>query len=230
MSDRDALKRDAGEHAAREVQSGMVLGIGTGSTTKFFIDALIRRHRAENLDIACIPTSDRSADQARAGGIPLTDFSVHKTIDLTVDGADEIRLPCLTLIKGLGGALLREKMVASASRRLLIIADQEKLVPKLGTHAPVPVEVTEFGLALTEFRLEQLGAYPTLRTNLDGTPYRTDNGNPILDCRFPEIDDPAALDRAIRELVGVVETGLFLHLATDAFVATDDGVTHYCAA
>jgi ribose 5-phosphate isomerase A len=229
LSDRDALKRDAAEAAAALVDSGMVVGIGTGSTAAFLIAALIARRVRDGLDIVCIPTSERSGDQAREGGLALTDFGAHRAIDITIDGADEILLPSLHLVKGLGGALLREKMVASASRRLVIIADEEKIVPQLGAHAPVPVEVTAFGLPLTHARLAALGAEPVLRMGADGAPYRTDNGNPIIDCRFARIDDAAALDRAMRDIVGVVETGLFIGLATEAFVAGAQGVVEYRA-
>src|SRR6476659_3292486 len=149
--DRDSQKREAAEAAAALVQDGMVVGLGTGSTARFAIEALIRRVH-EGLRIRAIPTSERSAAQARDGGIPLTTFAEHRRLDLTIDGADEIELGTLNLIKGLGGALLREKIVASVSARLVIVADHEKLVDQLGTKTPVPVEVVPFGWETTADR------------------------------------------------------------------------------
>jgi ribose 5-phosphate isomerase A len=215
-------KRVAAEAAVALVEPGMVVGLGTGSTAAYAIDALIRRVAA-GLDIVAIPTSERSASQALAGGIRLTDFAENPEVDLTIDGADEIS-PGLDLVKGLGGALLREKIVAAASRRLVIVADDSKLVPRLGSKAPVPVEVVPFGWQSTAARLVQLGAQPTLRETADGTPFRTDGGNLILDCAFHPIADPAALEQAIARVVGVVESGLFIGMANLALVAGAAGV------
>ena len=153
MRDRDALKRAAAEAAVELVEDGMVVGLGTGSTAAFAVEALARRHR-QGLRFVGIPTSERTAAQARAAGIPLTSFAEHRQIDLTIDGADEVERGTLNLIKGLGGALLREKIVANASRRLAIVVDGAKLVDRLGTHAPVPVEVVAFGLEVTRAALE----------------------------------------------------------------------------
>jgi ribose 5-phosphate isomerase A len=221
--DRDQLKRKAAEQAADLVQDGMVVGLGTGSTAAFFIETLIARKP----DIVCIPTSERSADQATKGGLVLTDFAHHTTIDICVDGADEIKRDTLDLVKGLGGALLREKLVASAARRLVIIADSGKLVDWLGTTSPVPVEVTKFAWHLTRARLDEHAQTTTLRHAADGTPYITDGGNYIIDCGFGAIADAAKLDHDLRQIVGVVETGFFIGMAERALVAGAEGVTTF---
>ena len=197
--DRDEEKRAAAETAAAMVEDGMVIGLGTGSTAHYAIEALVRRVR-RGLRIRAIPTSERSAAQARAGGIPLTTFAEHRRLDLTIDGADEIELGTLNLIKGLGGALLREKIVASVSARLVIVADHEKLVDRLGTKTPVPVEVVPFGWETTADRLRRLGADPQPRRDATGQLFCTDGGNRILDCRFREspIPEPRPHDRSDR--------------------------------
>ena len=222
-TDRDAQTRAAGEAAAALVEDGMVVGLGTGSTAWFVIEALIQRVR-EGLRILAIATSERSAVQARAGGIPLTNFADNPRLDIDIDGADEIELGTLNLIKGLGGALLREKIVAAAAQRLVIVADTKKLVTSLGGTAPVPVEVVPFGWETTAVRLRRLGTEPVLRTASDGQPFRTDGGNVILDCAFGLIADPAALDQAIGQTIGVVETGLFIGMARLALVAGETGI------
>ncbi|MEJ1977890.1 MAG: ribose-5-phosphate isomerase RpiA [Acetobacteraceae bacterium] len=220
---RAGLKRDAAEAAATLVTDGMVVGLGTGSTAFFAIAALIRRV-GEGLRIVAIPTSEHSAEQARAGGIVLTDFAAHPTIDLTIDGADAVADGSLDLIKGLGGALLREKIVASASRRLVIVVDDSKLVPQLGNTTPVPVEVVRFGWEATAAHIAALGAKITMRQDAAGAPFLTDGGNYILDCHFGAIGDPAALDRQLQAIVGLVETGLFIGRVSDVFAATAAGV------
>ena len=222
-ADSDAQKRTAAEAAAATVEDGMVVGLGTGSTAYFVIEALCRRVR-EGLRIVAIPTSERSAAQARDGGIALTSFAEHRRLDLTIDGADEIERGSLHLIKGLGGALLREKIVAAASDRLVIVADARKLTDRLGGIAPVPIEVVTFGWEITAERLRALGTEPMLRRDPGGQPFRTDSGNLILDCSFGPIADPAGLDAAVSKLVGVVETGLFIGMACLALVADDHGV------
>lgn len=223
MTDRNDLKREAAEQAADMVESGMIVGLGTGSTAAFFIDALIARTKA-GLSILGIPTSERSAAQARAGGIKLTGFDTHTSIDICVDGADEIKRDSLDLVKGLGGALLREKIVAAASDRLVIIADRSKLVERLGGTTRIPVEVVTFGWQTTEDRIARLGGQPVLRRAKDGTPFHTDGGNLILDCAFGELPDAQAVERALSETIGVVETGLFIGMATTALVASAEGV------
>jgi ribose 5-phosphate isomerase A len=222
--DRDHEKQAAAEAAAALVEDGMVVGLGTGSTAWFAIEALIRRVRDEGLRIRGIPTSERSAEQARAGGIPLTSFAEARRLDLTIDGADEIQPGTLNLIKGLGGALLREKIVAAASERLVIVADEHKIVERLGAATPVPIEVVPFGWETTAERLRRLGTEPQPRRDAAGELYCTDGGNRILDCPFGAIADPGSLDQAIRQIVGVVETGLFVGMAALALVAGADGV------
>jgi ribose 5-phosphate isomerase A len=221
--DRDALKRQAALAAVAMIEDGMVVGLGTGSTAKFAIDGVIERVR-DGLRILAIPTSERSAAQAAAGGIELSDFAHHTRLDLTIDGADEIARDTLDLVKGLGGALLREKIVAAASDRLVIIADEPKLVAGLGATVAVPIEVVVFGWETTAARLANLGANPVLRKAPDGAAFRTDGGNLILDCHFGPIADPAVLEQQLSGVVGLVETGLFIGMATTALVATPNGV------
>jgi ribose 5-phosphate isomerase A len=222
-SDRNAFKREAAEAAVRLVGDGMVVGLGTGSTAFFAVEALARRHR-EGLRFVAIPTSERTAAQATSLGIPLTSFAEHRLIDLTIDGADEVERGTLNLIKGLGGALLREKIVAAASRRLAVIVDGAKLVDRLGTHTPVPVEIVSFGLEATQAELEAIGASARLRRTATGEPFVTDGGNRILDCGFGLIADPARLEQRIRSVVGVVESGLFICRAGPVFVGDAMGV------
>jgi ribose 5-phosphate isomerase A len=202
----------------------MVLGLGTGSTVAHFLDALGKRVAAGELPgIVGVPTSLRTESIARELAIPLTTLEEAKSLDLTVDGADEVA-PNFDLIKGLGGALLREKMVAQATRHLVIIVDERKVVGRLGTRSPVPVEVATFGWKSHLPFLEELGARVTLREDPGGQPYRTDNGNFILDCRFPGgIPDPRELDRALADRAGVLESGLFLGLAREVWVGGSEG-------
>jgi ribose 5-phosphate isomerase A len=222
-ADRDALKRAAAEAAVELVQDGMVVGLGTGSTAAFAVEALGRRH-GEGLQFIGIPTSERTAALAKAANIPLTSFAEHRQIDLTIDGADEVERGTLNLIKGLGGALLHEKIVAAASRRLAIVVDGLKLVDRLGARTPVPVEVVAFGLEATQAALESIGATPRLRRSATGDSFITDSGNRILDCSFGPIADPARLEERIRRVVGVVESGLFIGRANVVFVANTSGV------
>jgi ribose 5-phosphate isomerase A len=223
--DRGALKRAAAEAAVELVQDGMVVGLGTGSTATFAIEALGRRHR-EGLQFIGIPTSERTAAQAKAANIPLASFREHREIDLTIDGADEVERETLNLIKGLGGALLHEKIVAAASRRLAIVVDALKLVGRLGARTPIPVEVVAFGLEVTQGALESIGATAQLRLSATGAPFITDSGNRILDCSFGPIADPATLEKRIKQVVGVVESGLFVSRADVVFVADTSGVHH----
>ncbi len=215
----------AGRDAATSVASGMRLGLGTGSTVAFFLEHLgARIARGELSGVVGVPTSVRTEKAARRLGIALAALEDVGTLDLTVDGADEVD-PGLDLVKGLGGALLREKMVAQASIRMLVIVDDSKLVGRLGEIAPVPVEVAPFGHASHMGWLRDLGAEPSVRGDGNGHPYRTDNGNLIVDCRFPEgVEDPAGLERRLARRAGVVESGLFLGLATEAVVAGPGGV------
>src|SRR5579871_1201221 len=205
MIDRDALKRAAAARAIEEVEDGMILGLGTGSTAAFVVEGLAARVRA-GLRITGIPSSERTAEQARRLGIPIATFAEYQQLDLTIDGADEVELGTLNLIKGLGGALLREKIVAAASRRLVIVVDQEKLVDRLGEHTPVPVEVTRFGWQRTAAALAALGCAP-VRRYAGEEPFISDEGHFILDCQFGPIADPALLERRIADTVGTVESG-----------------------
>lgn len=219
-----AEKQAAAVAAVALVEDGMAIGLGTGSTATLAIAELGARVQA-GLSVVAIPTSERSAAQARALGIPLTDFAARPRLDLTIDGADQIARGSLDLIKGLGGALLREKIVAAASDRLVIVADRSKLVDRLGGPVPVPVEVVAFGWQTTAARIARLGGHPTLRRAPGGGPFQSDGGNLILDCDFGLIADPAALEAALAATIGVIETGLFLGMARLALVAGPAGVT-----
>ena len=206
----------------------MTVGLGSGSTSALFIEELGKAlAEAKVRDIVGIPTSEASHAQARRLNIPVVGFDTHPLCDVTIDGADEVN-PSLQLIKGLGGAMLREKLVAQNSRQLIIIVDASKRVDRLGTRSPLPVEVTKFGLdAHTRF-LQSLGSRPVLRPQSAGSsePYVTDNGNLILDCHFPDgIDNADALNASLGERSGIVEHGLFLRLATLAIVAEGDGIS-----
>lgn len=218
-------KEAAGIQAADIIQPGMVLGLGTGSTVSFFLEALGARFKAGELSgIVGVPTSLRTEAHAMELGIPLTTLERVGALDVTVDGADEVD-PNLDLIKGLGGALLREKMVAQVTRHMVIIVDEGKRVDRLGMRSPVPVEVVPFGWASHLPFLESLGGKPVLRVGSDGRPYTTDNGNSILDCHFQEgIPDPSALNQAIQQRAGLVESGLFLGMAQEVYIGTEVGV------
>ncbi|MGH7029954.1 MAG: ribose-5-phosphate isomerase RpiA [Stellaceae bacterium] len=223
INERDRLKRAAALRAVEEVDDGMILGLGTGSTAAFVVEGLAARV-AQGLRIVGIPTSERTASQARRLGIPIATFAEYQKLDLTIDGADEVELGTLHLIKGLGGALLREKIVAAASRRLVIVVDQEKLVERLGQHTPVPVEVTQFGWQATAGALATLGCVPERRYAAGEQPYLTDGGNYILDCRFGAIGDPATLEARIAMTVGAVDSGLFVGRSSIVLVASATGV------
>ena len=223
MSDAEAQKRAAGEAAAALVESGMVVGLGTGSTAAWFVRALAER----KLDIVGVPTSQATADLAAGLGIRIAQLGETKAIDLTVDGADEIG-PGLALIKGGGAALLREKLVWEASKSCVVIADAAKQVKMLGKF-PLPIEVVAFGHTTTSLRICDalaecdLGIAPMLRRK-DGEPVRTDGGNLIYDAACGRIEEPAALAAALKSVTGVVEHGLFLDLADRALIGTDAGV------
>ncbi len=215
------LKREAGEAAAELVVDDMVVGLGTGSTVRHTIERLGERV-AGGLRISGVPTSSATESLALEVGIPLTSLGKQSSLDLTIDGADEVD-PELNLIKGLGGALVREKIVASASRRLVIVVDESKLVERLGTKSPLPVEVMTFGSGATRARLAGLGCEPAWRMAGD-EPFVSDNGNHILDCRFDGIDDPAALEARVNNQPGVVENGLFVGMADSVYVGSRQGI------
>lgn len=205
-----------------EVENGMVLGLGSGSTAELAVRALGARVAA-GLRVRGVPTSERTAALAREVGVPLTDLGADPRLDLVIDGADEVEVGTLALVKGLGGALLREKIVAAAGARMLVVVDEGKLVERLG-RGRLPVEVAAFGWQSVLPRIEALGIPATLRRGAEGQPFRTDNGNLAADLRPGPIADAAALDRRLREVVGVLETGLFLGLASRVIVAGAGGV------
>ncbi len=213
-------KKVAGEHAATMVRTGMVVGLGTGSTAVHAVRALGRRVREQGLDIRGVPTSQATAREAQKQGIPLTTLEHDPRVDLTIDGADEVD-PRLNLIKGRGGALLREKIVAQASRRVVIICDPSKIVPRLGK-APLPVEVLRFGWMATRSKLERLPSRARLREK-DGSPFVSDNKNYIIDCQFRQIPDPEKLEEDINTIAGVIENGLFVGIATAVVIGKADG-------
>lgn len=223
----DDFKRQAAAEAIKLVENGMQLGLGTGSTAKHFVDLLGARVKA-GLDVICVPTSEATRAQAAALGIRLTTLDETPELHLTVDGADELDND-LRLIKGGGGALLREKIVAAASDRLVIIADASKRVETLGAF-PLPVEIVRFGQVATTNMVHDVAASSgcagdiRMRIGADRQPFVTDGGNYILDCAFGAIDDPEMLDEALRMVPGVVETGLFIGLADLAFIAGPGGV------
>src|SRR5580704_1619548 len=205
----DNEKELAGRAATKLVNDGDIVGLGTGSTAYFAVIALGERVKA-GLKITGIPTSNATAELARKVGIPLTTLDQHPAIDIDIDGADEVD-PHLNLIKGGGGALLREKVIAAASKKFVVVADSTKIVSTLGKF-PLPVEIIAFARAVVEPKIARLGASIKMRTRPDGSPYITDNGNPILDCSFGRIEDPPALARALTNIPGVVEHGLFIGL------------------
>jgi ribose 5-phosphate isomerase A len=221
--DENQLKMAAAESAVTLVADGMIVGLGSGSTAKFAVSALGRRVQ-EGLRIVGIPTSERTAAQARALGIPLTSLAEQPQIDLTIDGADEVEAGKLNLIKGGGGALLREKIVANASKRLAIVIHDSKLVGHLGSGFPMPAEVVSFGWQATARQLANLGAKPALRRNTDGEPFRSDGGNYILDCTFEGIASVEALAEKLDHVVGLVEHGFFIGMASEVHMAGAGGV------
>jgi ribose 5-phosphate isomerase A len=223
LPQREALKRDAGVSAAKHVHDGMVVGLGTGSTVKYVLEHL-GRERQLGLHIEAVPTSEATRELMRRYDIKETTLERHPTLDLVIDGADEID-GRLRLIKGGGGALTREKVVARAGKRFLVVADSAKVVKHLGSTFALPVEVVEFARVPLQRHLEHLGASTvTTRATVDGGRYLTDNGNPILDAKWPAIRDPEGLERELEMFPGVVCTGLFLGMADEAHVAFGDGV------
>ena len=218
----EELKQIAGEEAAKRVQSGQRIGLGTGSTVRYFLEALSRRIAGGELsDIAGVPTSNRTEVAAQSLSIPLTTLEAEPKLDITVDGADEVD-PRLNLIKGLGGALLREKIVAEVSRHFIVIVDSDKVVDQLGQRSPVPVEVLPFGWKPTEERIKTLGGNPVLRMD-EGSPYRSDQDNYILDCTFGAIGDAVKLAQQLDAMPGVLGHGLFLNMAHEVIVGTPEG-------
>ncbi|RLQ88090.1 ribose-5-phosphate isomerase RpiA [Notoacmeibacter ruber] len=224
-----ALKTEAARDALSEVQSGMKLGIGTGSTAEAFIHLLAERV-ADGLSIIGVPTSERTAALCEKLGVPLSTLKETPALDLTIDGADEID-PSLGLIKGGGGALLREKIVAKASQRMIVIADESKMVDTLGRF-PLPIEVNRFGLEATRLAIEEVAKSLGLSGTLslrggEDDPFVTDGGHLIVDASFGRIPDSRALSRSLHDIAGVVEHGLFLDVAVLAVIASSEGVKRF---
>jgi ribose 5-phosphate isomerase A len=226
LKKQDELKQKAAHRAVEFVDSGMVVGLGTGSTTEFAVRRIAARLKSGDLkNIVGIPTSIRTQKLAGELNIPLCGLDDQPDIDVTIDGADEVD-PDLNLIKGGGGALLREKVVAQASRRNIIIVDQSKLSPRLGTHWALPIEVIPFAVKTEENFIKSLGASVTLRTEAEGQPYKTDQNNFILDANLGQMAGPDSIAARLDGRAGIVEHGLFLGLASDVIVAAEDSIRH----
>jgi ribose 5-phosphate isomerase A len=226
MDERTALKKQAGDTAADTyIRSGMVVGLGSGSTAVWAVRRIGERLQSGDLtDIVGIPTSSRTEAEAIKQGIPLVNLTDYPHVEVTIDGADEFD-PDLNLIKGGGGALLREKVVAQASQTVVIVTDDPKEVSRLGTTFKLPVEVVPFAIGTVEPFLKSLGSTPALRRTDDGEPFYTDNGNAILDCHFPDgIADVPALSQTLSVRAGIVEHGLFVGLAKVVIVAGQRGI------
>ena len=224
MSWREDAKRRVALEAVKKVRDGSVIGLGSGSTVAYAIRELGRRVREENLRILGVPSSYKTFLLAVECGVPLTTLNEHPLLDLDIDGADQIDGE-LNLIKGMGGALTREKIVAAASKRLIIIADETKLASSLGEGQLLPIEVLPFALPLVADRIRRMGGKPKLRERKDGSgPYVTDNGNFILDVDFGVIEDPKDLESRIKRIPGVIETGLFIEMVDEALIGTRSGV------
>lgn len=220
------LKREAAAFAVSLVESGMVVGLGHGSTSIHAVGYLAQKLKSGELrNVKGVPCSFQVEEEALRYGMPLVKLEDLSSIDLTIDGADEVD-PNLNMIKGGGGALLREKIVAQISRREVIVVDESKLSPILGKKRPVPVEVIPFGWQFQHDFLRTLGASVTVRRNADRSLYQTDQGNLIMDCNFGPIAQPQHLADLIRHRAGIVEHGLFLNLATDVIVAGSEGIRH----
>jgi ribose 5-phosphate isomerase A len=217
------LKEAAADAAAHLLQNGMVVGLGSGTTATLAIDAIGRRVK-QGLKIIGVPTSEKTAEQARTLGIPLATLEERLQIDVTIDGADEVESGTLHLIKGGGGNLLREKIVAAASAQMVVVADQRKVVQQLGSGFKIPVEVVVFGWRTTAKRLQDIGANPLLRLTPEGKTFVTDGGNYILDCAYGPIPSPANLQTQLDGIVGVVEHGLFVGIAGHAIIGGASGV------
>ena len=226
MMSKDQLKKSAAHKAVEFVSSGMVVGLGTGSTAAFAVDRIAELIDEGKLkDIIGIPSSLRTEEQARGLNIPLAGFDKHTEVDVTIDGADEVD-PDLNLIKGGGGALLREKVLAQATQRNIIIIDESKLVPKLGTGWALPIEVIPFAKDSAANYIESIGAKIKLRCTEDGNEFFTDQNNIILDADFGPMADPMMLADKLNQRAGIVEHGLFLGLAADVIVAGAEGIRH----
>jgi len=217
-------KKKAAVEASKLVKNGQIVGLGTGSTTVYMVEELGRRVREEHLSIMGVPTSIATGSHATKLGIPLTTLSEHPELDIAIDGADQVD-PKLNLIKGMGGALTREKIVDSAAKMFVIIVDEGKMSQKLGSGQVVPVEVVPFAVPVVTKRLTALGGKPKLRTDkTTSNPFVTDNGNNILDVDFGSIDNPKTLEGQVKMIPGVLENGLFVGLVTSVYVGYRDRV------
>lgn len=215
-------KRRAAIEAVKNIKDGFIVGLGSGSTAAYAIEEIGRRVREEGLKVLGIPTSHQALILAIKNSIPITTLHEHPVIDLTIDGADQID-PNLNLIKGMGGALTREKIIASASKNFIIVADERKLVNKLGGAQSLPIEILPFAQPLVTSKIMELGGKPRLR-RVENMPYVTDNGNFILDVNFGVIENPMELNYKLKVIPGVIETGLFVDMAHIAHVGTRTGV------
>jgi len=218
----EEMKRVAGEYAVGFVQPGFVTGIGTGSTVYYFIHALAEKVK-QGLDITAVVTSRKSGELSKQLGITVTDLNDVDTIDITIDGADEVDKQ-LQLIKGGGGALLQEKMVAAASRKMIVIADGNKIADQLGRF-PLPVEVIPYGWKQTQKHIGKLGCRKIILREKDGKPFITDHGHYILDCHFEKIEQASLLSQQLNSIPGVVENGLFIDMASAVIIGKEDGTT-----
>ena len=219
----DLLKLAAAKSAVELVKDGMIVGLGTGSTATLAVNEIGARVK-QGMRIIGVPTSERTAAQARSLGIKIVTLEEEPALDLTIDGADQVEQPTLNLIKGYGGALLREKIVASAGKRLVIIVDESKLAPKLWTDKGVPVEIVAFGWQSAALRIAKLGFKPVLRRTPDGEPFRTDGGNFIVDCEFDPGLSAAPAAEQLDHVVGVVEHGFFIGMTSEVHIAAAAGV------
>jgi ribose 5-phosphate isomerase A len=223
MASVDPSQAEAARFAASLIESGMTIGLGSGSTAELFVHRLAERIQKENLRIVGVSTSVSTAELASSLGITLAELDDVAELDLDIDGADEVD-PQFQMIKGRGGKLLREKIVAAAARMRMIVVTEAKRVDRLGRHYPVPVEVSSFGISHTERALQELGAQTSIRTDSDGSIVVTDGGNRILDCRFEPIDDPLNLDIQLHRIPGVLETGIFVGLCDVLIVGRENDV------
>ncbi|MEM1507200.1 MAG: ribose 5-phosphate isomerase A [Candidatus Bathyarchaeia archaeon] len=219
----EEAKRRAAVEAVKNIRDGFIIGLGSGSTVAYAVEEIGRRIKEEGLRVLGVPSSYQSFLLAARFGIPTTTLYEHSVIDLTIDGADQIDQN-LNLIKGMGGALTREKVIAAASRRLIIVADERKLTDKLGKGQLLPIEVLPFAEPLVAAKIKEIGGKPFLRESKKNTPFITDNGNFILDVDFGTIDDPVSLERRLKMIPGVVETGLFIGMAQLAYIGTRTAV------
>jgi len=224
MAWRESAKKRAAIEAAKLVKDGSVLGIGAGSTIAYAVREIGKRIREEHIQVLAVPSSNQTMHLAKECGVPLTTLNEYQSLDLDIDGADQIDKD-LNVIKGMGGALTKEKIVASASKVFIIIADETKLTDVLGKNQPLPVEVLPFALPLVLIKIKKLGGQPNLKISKDGSgPFVTDNGNYILNVDFGIIKNPSQLDVTLKTIHGVIETGLFLGIADMAIIGTKTGI------